>query len=126
MEYTLSKKVKEICKTQGIQLKDLAEKMGIQPESLSRALNGNPQLSTITNIANALDVPVGELFMTSAEMLNPYNIHAFIFCNGRFYQAEGFESLLNTVRTISDEVKNNDIQEGVIRVTGGNSDKLLK
>lgn len=35
--------------------------MDIKPESLSRALNGNPQLSTLENIASALEVGVAEL-----------------------------------------------------------------
>ncbi len=48
MEYNLSNRVKELCRQRGIQLKDLAKGMGIAPESLSRAINGNPQLSTIT------------------------------------------------------------------------------
>ena len=51
MEYNLSSKVKELCRQRGIQLKDLAQKMGIAPESLSRAINGNPQLSTIKNLS---------------------------------------------------------------------------
>ena len=33
-----------------------AEKMQIAPESLSRAINGNPQLSTIQAIAKNLNV----------------------------------------------------------------------
>lgn len=36
--------------------------MQIAPESLSRAINGNPQLSTINKIAECLKVGVVELF----------------------------------------------------------------
>lgn len=61
MDKTLSSRVKELCAEQGITLKELSEKMGIKPESLSRALNGNPQLSTLENIAKALKVGVAEL-----------------------------------------------------------------
>lgn len=61
MDKTLSTRVKELCCEQGITLKGLAEKMGIKPESLSRALGGNPQLSTLENIAKALEVGVAEL-----------------------------------------------------------------
>ncbi len=61
MDKTLSSRVKELCSEQGITLKQLAEKMAIKPESLSRALNGNPHLSTMENIANALGVGVAEL-----------------------------------------------------------------
>lgn len=53
MSSELSQRVKYICSEQGKQLKDLAELMGIKPESLSRALNGNPQMSTIQAIARS-------------------------------------------------------------------------
>lgn len=42
-------------------MKDVAERMNIKPESLSRAINGNPHLSTLENIAQALNVEVAEL-----------------------------------------------------------------
>lgn len=61
MDKTLSSRVKELCAERGFTLKGLAEKMDIKPESLSRALNGNPQLSTLENIAKALSVGVAEL-----------------------------------------------------------------
>ena len=61
MAKELSQRIKELCSERGIQLKDLAERMNIKPESLSRAINGNPHLSTLENIANALNVGVAEL-----------------------------------------------------------------
>ena len=63
MEYNLSSKVKELCRQRGIQLKDLAQKMGIAPESLSRAINGNPQLSTIKVSLNAIIVCKGQSYV---------------------------------------------------------------
>ncbi len=62
MASELSQRVKYICSKQGKQLKDLAELMGVKPESLSRALNGNPQMSTIQAIAKALKVNIADLF----------------------------------------------------------------
>lgn len=62
MENSLSKSVKFICKKQEITMRELAEKMEIAPESLSRAINGNPQLSTIRKIAECLNVEVVDLF----------------------------------------------------------------
>lgn len=61
MNKTLSTQVKTLCQERGMTLKELAEKMGIKPESLSRALNGNPHLSTLQNIANALEIGVAVL-----------------------------------------------------------------
>lgn len=62
MENNLSKSVKFLCRQQGITMRELAEKMEIAPESLSRAINGNPQLTTITRIAECLNVEVMDLF----------------------------------------------------------------
>ena len=56
-------RVKEICKSLKITQKELAERMGMLPESLNRVLSGgNPTLMTLQNIANSLDVNVSDLF----------------------------------------------------------------
>ena len=55
-------RVKEICKANGVTIGDLAEKMQMQRESLSRAINGNPTFETLEKIATALKVPITELF----------------------------------------------------------------
>ena len=55
-------KVKEICKVKGITITQLAERLKIKQESLSRAINGNPTIETLERIADALSVPVTELF----------------------------------------------------------------
>ena len=57
-------RVKNICKQQGITLKELAERMEVSPEAVTRTLSesGNPTLSTLVNIAKALNVQVYELF----------------------------------------------------------------
>lgn len=54
--------VKEIIKQKGYTMEDVAKKMEIKRESLSRAINGNPTLDTLKKIADALDVSVAELF----------------------------------------------------------------
>lgn len=69
MNENISHKVKELCRDKGITIKELAEKMDIAPESLSRAINGNPQLSTIRKIAEALGVSVTDLFDRSEDEL---------------------------------------------------------
>lgn len=55
-------RVKEICKKKNITISELADKMQMVRESLSRAINGNPTLETLEKIANALGVPISELF----------------------------------------------------------------
>ena len=56
-------RVKEICRSQKMTQKGLAEKMGILPESLTRILaGGNPTMQTLENMAKALNVNIAELF----------------------------------------------------------------
>lgn len=62
MSKILAENVRRICKEQGKQMKDLASDMGIDPASLTRALNGNCRLDTIQKMANALGVSMKSLF----------------------------------------------------------------
>ena len=55
-------KVKDVCRQKGVTVTQLAEKLNIKQESLSRAINGNPTLDTMKKIASALGVPITELF----------------------------------------------------------------
>jgi transcriptional regulator with XRE-family HTH domain len=58
----MKEKVKCLLKQKGMNAKDLAKKMGISEAALSLSLNGNPTLSRIQEIADALGVELGELF----------------------------------------------------------------
>lgn len=56
-------RVKEICKQKGMTLAQLAEKMGIQANSLSVALvRGTMNINTLERMADALEVEIPELF----------------------------------------------------------------
>jgi len=55
-------RVKDLCKQQGITLSDLADRMNMKRESLSRAINGNPTLESLEKIAFALGVEIVDLF----------------------------------------------------------------
>ena len=72
--------VRRLCKEQGKQMKDLASDMGIDPASLTRALNGNARLDTVQKIANALGVSMKSLF----EPLN--DVEGYIRIRGKVYQ----------------------------------------
>ena len=76
----LADNVKRICREQGKQLKDLSGEMGIDPASLTRALNGNARLDTIEKIANALGVSIKSLF----EPLD--DVEGYIRINDKVYQ----------------------------------------
>lgn len=102
MKYNLSNRVKELCSQRGIQLKDLAKAMGIAPESLSRAINGNPQLSTITCIADNLGISISELFAVKEQIL----LNAIIVCRDKTYTAQTLSELKLLVNEIEREYAN--------------------
>jgi len=86
MSKILADNVKRICKEQNKQMKDLAADMGIDPASLTRALNGNARLDTIQKIATALGVSMKSLF----EPLD--DVEGFIRIGDKIYQFNsGFE-----------------------------------
>lgn len=82
-------RVKEICKEQGITIGELADKMQMVRESLSRAINGNPTLETLEKIANALGVPVTELF----EKSNTGDIVGFVKVGDTVHEVKSAEDV---------------------------------
>lgn len=92
MSKILAENVRRLCKEQNKQMKDLASDMGIDPASLTRALNGNARLDTVRKIATALDVSMKSLF----EPLD--DVEGFIRIRGKVYQFNNkveLERLLN-------------------------------
>ena len=55
-------RVKELCRSKGLTVTKLGEKLGVKQETMSRAINGNPTLQTLQKIADALGVTIAELF----------------------------------------------------------------
>lgn len=45
---------------------DLADKLGISQGAMSLSINGNPTVSTLEKIAEALNVPITELFESNS------------------------------------------------------------
>ena len=80
MSKIIADNVRRICKERGKQMKDLAADMGIDPASLTRALNGNARLDTIEKIANALRVSMKSMF----EPLD--DVEGYIRIGERVYQ----------------------------------------
>lgn len=107
MSKELSNRVKKICADKGIQLKELASIMNVKPESLSRTLNGNPQLSSLENIAKALNVGVADLFADKTENCvitsSTTPLHSIIVYKEKTYIANNLNDLLSHVRMICGE-----------------------
>jgi len=88
-------RIKEIGKAKGMQLKDIAAKMGIANESLTRAIRGNPQLDTLEKIAKALEVDITELFPLPA-----HSIKGYLEIDGTVYKIENKNQLENIIRKV--------------------------
>lgn len=58
---SIENSVKEICKSKGLKMADLAQKVGMSQSNLMTALRRNPKLSTLQDIADALGVGVAEI-----------------------------------------------------------------
>lgn len=57
-------RVKQIVKEKGLTLAKVAEMLDVHPVNLSTTLNGNPTLSTLSRIAEVLQVEVTDLIET--------------------------------------------------------------
>lgn len=55
-------RLKEILKEKGVLHKELAERLGVTDIALRASLKGNPTIGTLERVADALGVPVAELF----------------------------------------------------------------
>lgn len=108
MENNLSLSVKMLCRKQGIAMRQLAEKMQIAPESLSRAINGNPQLSTIQSIASNLNVEVADLFNNS---LDQNDLTAIVVFRGETLVTDNADTLLSYTNEIRSKLQNEKITE---------------
>ena len=101
---------------QGITMKELANRMRVTPESLSRAINGNPQLSTLENIARNLNVRIEELF---TQNLAISDLSAFILFRGETMVTNEIKLLTKFVEKINkileEEEKTKKIMDEDIR-----------
>lgn len=78
-------RVKEILKERKVKMKELAEQINITPESLTRALNGNPQFSTLKKIADYLDVPIRDLFTGKKAPKYNFKMKGCVFCDEEMF-----------------------------------------
>lgn len=78
-------RVKEILKERGMKMYELAEKMKIAPESLTRALQRNPQYTTLKTIADTLGVSVRDLFKGGETISPNKEMRGCIFFNNEMF-----------------------------------------
>ena len=82
--------------------------MQIAPESLSRAINGNPQLSTIQSLAQNPNVEVSSLFQTQ---LAQTDLTAIVVWRGKTLVTDNINSLIDFASDIKSTLQNEKITE---------------
>ena len=96
-------RIKEICKEKSITLEDLAKRLGILRTSLSQALSRNSfSTDKLSDIANALNVPMWQLFVSPEEVAGNGEFIAFIKDGVNIYHANSLSELEKIVQDIKE------------------------
>lgn len=66
-------RVYEILKEKGIKLHELAAALGVTRQTLFRQITGNCTLDTMRKIADALNVPLWQLFASDKDVIEDIN-----------------------------------------------------
>ena len=93
-------KIRELAKSKGMTMAEIAEKLGINPITLSQSLNGNPTLSRLTEVASVLGVDVSELFV---QPRGKQDIHGCIFVDGDPVVVNSKEELLQLAKALENK-----------------------
>lgn len=54
--------IKKAIKENGLEVREVAKRMGITPTGLSQHINGNPSVEVLQRIADAIQCDISELF----------------------------------------------------------------
>lgn len=60
-------RIKEVMKEKGVGVQELADRLNVSRQALSRQINGNLMVDTAQRIADALGVSIAELFEKKSE-----------------------------------------------------------
>ena len=96
-------RIEEILKERGLTKKAFGDLMGTSKQNVN-ALLKNPTLNKLETIANVLDIPLWQLFATSAEVKCDTDASAFIALikqGGELYSASSIEE----ARSILDKLE---------------------
>ena len=73
--------LREICRRKGLRLSDVADRVGAGQSNLINSVKGNPKLSTLQDIANALNISVSELLT-----MRPNAAEGIVIIGGQTFQ----------------------------------------
>lgn len=99
-------RIKEILKMRGMTQTDLAKKMGTSQETVSRQINGNPTLKTLSDMAAALEVPVRELFTMTTD---GNDLYGFIEYRGEVYKIASIKDLERLLTKVVEGLRDEQI-----------------
>ena len=96
-------RVKHLCKQKGITLKELATRIDVSAEAVTRMLkeDGNPKLSNLKKIATVLDVRLSELFDDFDEDMT---VRGYLEVGDKTHRINNF----NDLETVYNELKRMD------------------
>ncbi len=86
-------RIKEIAKEQGLQLIELAEKLGVTYNTFNRNITGNPTVETLQKIADALNVHITELFQQPTKNTGVPEVHGFLKVDNDLHEIKSIEDL---------------------------------
>lgn len=72
---------------------ELAEKLEVSRQALSKQMQGKMLVETAEKIATALGVPLWRLFASANEVEQKSEINAFIECKNKLYKATTIDEL---------------------------------
>lgn len=73
--------LKTICRSKGLSLTDVANRMGTSPSNLLSSVKGNPTISKLQDIADALNISVSELLT-----MRPNAAEGIVIIGGQTFQ----------------------------------------
>lgn len=94
----------ELMRNAGISsMKELANRMGIERTSLSRALNGSPTYGILYNLAEALGVRVQDLFVPSEKP--QHTMYGVIVLDDKSYVIHSYNDMQNALKDIEKAIQ---------------------
>ncbi len=97
-------RIKEILKEKGITQQEFADMLLISRSALVQQMNGKPSLTTIERMAEALNIPIWQFFISPSEITlnctSKEELTALIQHKGDFYRAGSVEELEKIVEKI--------------------------
>jgi hypothetical protein len=95
-------RIKEILKEKGMTLQELADKMDVSRQALSRQVAGKLLVEKAEEIACMLDVPMWQLFVSPEEVAGSGSFVAFVKAGIKTYHANSLSELEKIVQEIKE------------------------